>query len=332
MTLSPSTISPPKLSLGKRRALQQCALENNTFAMLAMDQRGSLKKAMNPDAPDMVTYAEVTAMKRAVIGTLSPLASAALIDAEYGYATCVASGALSGQAGLLLAIEQSGYEGDPTDRQTALLPGFSVEKIRKAGGNGVKLLVYYRPDAPNAAHQEALVAEVAQACQQWDLPLFLEPLHYSQDSTGKTVPNAERRQIVIESARRLVPLGVDVLKAEFPVDVKQTNDQTEWAAACAELSAASAAPWVLLSAGVDFETYIQQVKVACEQGASGVLCGRAVWKESVALAGAERTEFLRTTGAARFRKITDTVKALARPFTDFYPADNGEAGEGWYQA
>jgi tagatose 1,6-diphosphate aldolase len=320
-----------QLSLGVRRALQQCAQPSGTFAMLAMDQRGSLTKMMRPDQPDAVPYAEVIAVKRDVIAALSPLASAVLLDVEYGYGACVASGALSGQAGLLLAIEKSGYEGDPTARRTALLDDWSVKATRKAGATGVKLLVYYHPDAPNAGDQEEVVSKVADKCRRWQLPLFLEPLHYSLDRSVKTVPSPERRRIVVETARRLVPLGVTILKAEFPVDVAQTQDQAEWADACAELSAACPVPWVLLSAGVEFDTYLQQVRIACAQGASGVLCGRAVWKEAVRLPGPARQEFLRTTGADRFRQLAELVHASARPFTDFYPASNGEELEGWYQ-
>ncbi|GIV78490.1 tagatose 1,6-diphosphate aldolase [Litorilinea aerophila] len=319
------------LSLGKRRALQQCAQDDGTFAMLAMDQRGSLARMIDPDAPDQVSFQQVIAIKRDVIAALSPLASAVLLDVEYGYGPCVASGALSGRAGLLLAIEKSGYEGDPTARRTSLLDGWDVERTRLAGASGVKLLIYYRPDAPNAAEQEALVAEVAAACDRWELPLFLEPLHYSLDPAVKVVPNAERRRVVIETARRLVPLGVDVLKAEFPLDVKQSNDQAEWADACAELSDACPVPWVLLSAGVDFPTYAEQVKVACASGASGVLCGRAIWKEAVQLPPAQRVQFLQTTARERFRQLSQLVSEAARPYTHFYPASDGADLENWYR-
>ena len=217
------------ISLGVRRALQQCAQSDGTFAMLAMDQRGSLVRSLNLDDPDAVTFAEVAALKRSVIGALSPHASATLLDVEYGYPACVASGALSGRTGLLLAYEKSGYEGDPTARRTALLDNWDVSRSRRAGASGVKLLVYYRPDAANAADQEALVSDVAAECAKWELPLFLEPLHYSLDPARKSVPDAERREVVVETARRLTALGVTVLKAEFPVDVKQNDDETEWA-------------------------------------------------------------------------------------------------------
>ena len=320
------------LSLGTRRALQQCAQPDGTFAMLAMDQRGSLVKAMNPDRPDSVPYADLIALKRDVIGVLSPLASAVLLDVEYGYGACVASDALAGQSGLLLAQDKTGYEGDPTARRTALVDDWSVARTRTAGANGVKLLVYYRPDAANAADQEALVAELAAQCRAVELPFFVEPLHYSRDRSVKVVPNAERRRVIVETARRLVPLGITVLKAEFPVDVNQTQDQAEWADACAELSDACSVPWVLLSAGVDFDTYLAQVKVACANGASGVLCGRAVWKEAVRMPELDRLRFLQPTATNRLRRLAEFVSATARAYTDFYPAANGEALENWYRA
>ncbi|MBX2999976.1 MAG: tagatose 1,6-diphosphate aldolase [Caldilineaceae bacterium] len=320
------------LSLQKRRALQQCALPDGAFSMLAMDQRGSLIKMIDAANPDAVSFAQVGEVKRDVIGVLSPYASATLLDAEYGYPTCVASNALSGATGLILALEKSGYEGDPTERRTALLEDWSVEQIRKAGASGVKLLAYYRPDAPNAANQEELIAEVAAECTRWDLPFFLEPLHYSSDRNAKKVPNAERRRLVIDTAKRLVPLGVDVLKAEFPLDVSQTSDEAEWADACAELSDACAVPWVLLSAGVEYETFYRQLKVACENGASGMLCGRAIWKEGVGVSAADRSYFLHTTATQRLQGLGYLVRALARPFTDFYPSTEGNDLENWYTA
>lgn len=325
------TVSSRQISLGVRRSLQQCAQPDGTFAMLAMDQRGSLIQAMNPNAPDRVTYNEIIALKRDVIGVLSPLSSAVLLDVEYGYGACVASETLSGQTGLLLALEKSGYDGDPTARRTLLLDDWSVERTAKAGANGVKLLVYYHPDAPNCEDQEAVVAEVAQQCHAWELPLFLEPLHYSLDRSVKTVPNVERRRAIIETARRLVPLGVDVLKAEFPLNVAESQDQAEWADACAELSAVCPVPWVLLSAGVDFDTYMAQVAVACDAGASGILCGRTVWKETTQLDELARMHFLQTTGSDRFRQLAALVSERARPYTDFYPATTGEALKGWYR-
>lgn len=326
--------SPAPIPLGRRRALQQCAQGDGAFAMLAIDQRGSLMDTMSKYKGETITFAEVGALKRDIVQILAPLASATLIDAEYGYPATVADDTFPGNVGMLIALEKSGYLGDPTLRRTALLEGWNPQRMRLSGATGVKLLVYYRPDAENAADQEALVQEVAAQAHAVDLPLFLEPLHYSLDASVKTVPNALRRKLVIETAKRLIPLGVDVLKAEFPVDIKQTTDEAEWADACAELSEACAGaqtPWVLLSAGVDYDTFVRQVKVACENGASGILCGRAVWKETMTMPAADRREFLHTVSVPRFQRLRHLVSASARPFSDFYPAQDANNLQDWWK-
>jgi tagatose-1,6-bisphosphate aldolase len=197
------------------------------------------------------------------------------------------------------------------------------------GASAVKLLVYYHPESRQAAGQEKLVSQVAEACAQADLPLFLEPLSYSPDPKRKKLSSAELRQVVVETARRLTPLGADILKAEFPLNIKEEPDEAAWAAACEDLTRASRVPWVLLSAGVDFETFMRQVQAACRSGASGVLAGRAIWKEAVDMSGSERLDFLRETAARRMEKVRDLCDALARPWTACFPA--APVPEGWYR-
>ena len=138
----------------------------------------------------------------------------------------------------------------------------------------------YHPDAPTAAAQELLVADVAAECRDHDIGLFLEPLSYALD--GGRLTGEERRRVVIETARRLTTSGADVLKAEFPYDPGVT-DQGRWREACAELDAATALPWVLLSGGVDDATFEAQVASACDAGASGALVGRSVWAEAATM-------------------------------------------------
>jgi tagatose-1,6-bisphosphate aldolase len=200
------------------------------------------------------------------------------------------------------------------------------------GASAVKLLVYYHPDGPRAAEIVARVAQVAADCSEQDIALCLEPLSYSPDPASPRLSPEERRRVVIETARRLTLPGVDVLKAEFPLDISDIGarpGEDEWAAACAELSAASRAPWVLLSASVSFETFLRQVVVACRQGASGVAVGRAVWQEAVQLRGMERTDFLRNTARARMARVSALCDALARPWRDFYQAQ--AVGSEWYK-
>jgi tagatose 1,6-diphosphate aldolase len=317
------------LSIGKRRGLAQCSTPRGTFAVLALDHRGNLRQALNPQNPQAVNYSEMVTFKHQVVAALGPASSAVLLDPETGAAPMVAADALPGRTGLLVAVEATGYTGDPNARLSRVQPGWSVSKIRRMGANGVKLLVYYHPEAPITSHQEELTAQVAEACARFDIPLFLEPLAYSLDP-AKKLSSAERRQIVIETAKRLTPLGIDILKAEFPVDVKEETDEQVWAQACAELNAASQVPWTLLSAGVDYDTYLRQVTIACQAGASGVLAGRAVWKEATELQGPARLDFLRTTAAERMARLYALCDALGKPWTEHYTAE--EAPENWYSS
>lgn len=316
------------LSIGKWRGLQQCSTARGAIAVMALDQRNNLRQALNPASPEAVTADDLTAFKQAVTTVVAPAATAALLDPEFGAAQCVASGALPGQVGLMVAVEATGYTGDPTARQGRLLEGWGVAQAKRLGASAIKLLVYYHPEAPTAPETESFVRQVAEDCVASDIPLCLEPLSYSLDSAKKKLAPAELRRVVVESARRLVRPGVDVLKAEFPLDVFAEPDERVWAEACAELSHASRAPWVLLSAGVNYDIYLRQVMVACRAGASGVAAGRAVWKEATTLAGEARAHFLATTAHERMTRLTSLCNALAKPWMDFYAAPRVDAR--WY--
>lgn len=317
------------MNIGTYRGLSSCGTKKGTFSILALDHRGSLKRALNPSSPASVPHKELVELKNHIVSNLAPHSSAVLLDPEIGSGAAIASGSMPGDVGMLVALEKSGYTGSPSARESQILPAWSVNKIKRMGASGVKLLVYYHPDSPKAAQQEALVSKVAEECQKYDLPLFLEPLTYSLDPAVNVLPTAKRRQNIIRTAQKLTPLGADILKVEFPVDVKQEQDHDMWFEACEEMTAASQIPWTLLSAGVDFETFIKQVEVACRAGASGVLAGRAVWKEAVELKGEERSEFLRTTADERMTKLKELCDELARPWTQVIPPP--DAGEGWYR-
>jgi len=318
------------LTIGKIRGLQCCAAPNGTFTILALDHRGNLKRAMNPETPDSVSYQQIVQFKLAVTASLSPRVDGVLLDPVYGAAQAIASNALDSGAGLIVAVEKTGYAGNPTERLTQILPEWGVGKIARMGAAAVKLLVYYHPDASNAAVQEEMVTRVAADCKQHDIPLFLEPLSYALDPGVKALPSSEKRKVVVETARRLSPLGIDVLKAEFPLNIAEEPDETLWADACRELSAASVVPWVLLSAGVSFEDFVRQTRAACQAGASGVLAGRAVWKEAVQLSGEARTSFLKTSAIERLEQLAKIVATYARPWTDFYACLSESVQEGWY--
>jgi tagatose 1,6-diphosphate aldolase len=220
--------------------------------------------------------------------------------------------------GLVVAVEATGYTGDETARESEILQGWSVGKIRRMGASALKLLVYYHPESILARKQEDLIAAISEACNKYDLLFFLEPLSYSLD-TGKMLNSIEKSKVVINTAERLTSIGIDVLKAEFPLNVEEDPDENHWAEACESLSNASRVPWVLLSAAVNFECYLRQLSIACQNGASGAMAGRAVWKEAVGYHGMKLDSFLRVKAGERLQCITDVCNVLGKPWQKFYP-------------
>jgi tagatose-1,6-bisphosphate aldolase len=315
--------------LGTLRGLDACASEKGVFSILALDHRNNLRRALNADDPASVSHEQLVAIKRDIVRAVAGTATGVLLDPELGAGPAVYDGSLGPDAGLLVAVEETGYEGPATARWSRLITGWSVAQIKRLGANAVKLLLYYHPDAANAEDQERLLIEVAEACADADIPLFLETLGFSIDGGGKLTGD-DRRDVVVRTARRLTALGGDVLKCEFPYDAS-VEDRGRWAEACAELDEATSIPWAILSAGVDDTTFEAQTEVACRAGASGVLVGRSVWKEAVHLQGAERTAWLHQTGVARMQRLVDIVESTARPWRERSPLlAQAEPGPGWY--
>jgi tagatose 1,6-diphosphate aldolase len=310
------------ISIGKLRGLQQISSQRGTFTALALDHRQNLRKAN----PALASAEQLSRFKLEVTSNLASKATAVLLDPEVSAAQAVAARSIPNNVGLVVAVESSGYTGDATARHAQMIPGWNVEKAKRMGASAIKLLVYYHPDSPTASEIESFTKKVADDCIKNDLVLMLEPLSYSLDE-GKKLSSKEKRYIVVEGAKRLTPLGADILKAEFPL-IETESDQNIWAEACAEISTACSIPWILLSAAVDYEIFLQQVSVACHAGASGIAVGRAVWKEAVMLDGDERIKFLRTIARQRISRLTSLCHALAKPYTDFYTAD---APFDWYK-
>jgi tagatose 1,6-diphosphate aldolase len=310
------------ISIGKLRGLQQISSPRGTFTALALDHRQNLRKAN----PAFVADAELSRFKLDVTSALAAHATSVLLDPEVAAAQAIAAGSIPNSAGLVVALEATGYTGDATARHAQVIPGWSVEKAKRMGASAIKLLVYYHPDAPIAKEIEDFTLKIAEECSRHDLVLMLEPLSYSLDETRK-LSSEEKRYVVVETARRLTPLKVDILKVEFPLDVNDP-DESKWMDACKEISSASLVPWILLSAAVDYEVFVRQVTVACNAGASGIAVGRAVWKEAVTMNGEDRMNFLRIIAQPRISRLTLLCQALAKPYTDFFTA---EAPFDWYK-
>jgi tagatose 1,6-diphosphate aldolase len=325
-------MTPPTLSIGKARALQQCATASGVFTILAADHRDVMRTMIDVARPQDISSQILMDIKLDIVRSLGDLSSAVLLDPLYSAAQAIAHGVLAGNTGLLVALEDQGYLGDPYNRETVSLKDWGVEKARRLGATGVKVLLFYHPDSGASQKQEHYVETIIADCQRHELPLFLEPISYplSQEIKKNSLEFAnERRRVVIESARRLGTLGAEVLKLEFPVDTTHHPDLALWADACAELNDASPVPWVLLSAGEPFETFCQQLTIACQAGCAGFAVGRSVWNEAVTLPSQERVHFLSTTARERLKRLADIAQSSAHAWQDRYTLPMPD--ENWYR-
>jgi tagatose 1,6-diphosphate aldolase len=316
------------LTIGKLRGFQQCTSSRGTFTCLALDHRQNLRRALNPSDPTLVSDEELSRFKLEVTAALADLSTAVLLDPEYSAAQAIAAGVIPNKTAFIVAVESTGYSGEPTARQSKILPGWSVEKAKRMGASMIKLLVYFHPNSPTASKIEDFVRKVADDCIRYDLGLMLEPLSYSLTS-DKKLSSSEKRYVVTETARVLVIPGVDVLKAEFPLDVAEDTDERIWTEACKDVSAACPVPWIVLSAAANYEIYLRQVEIACRAGASGCAVGRAVWQEAVSIDGTKRLAFLRTIGRDRLSNLATLCSEIGKPIGDFYSV---EAPFDWYQS
>jgi tagatose 1,6-diphosphate aldolase len=333
------------ISIGKLRGLQQLADSKGMMTMCAIDHRGALKRALNEKNPAAVSYQDIVDFKLDLCQAVAPFASAILLDPEYGAGQTITAGLLPASKGLLVSMEKTGYSGDSTARITELLPGWSVRKAKRMGASAVKLLIYFRPDLKDVASKQLdLVARLAAQCIVEDIAFLVEPVsypieekeHINQGGTSSKKFAEIKPGLVIETARQITTLPIDVLKAEFPADIKFEQDEGKLLGLCQKLNQASRLPWVLLSAGVDFNSFQKQVEIACKAGASGFLAGRALWQEGAQIRSREeRMNFFQNTAAPRLKELAEIADSYGKPWYSRLGAENGKFApvtEGWYRS
>jgi tagatose 1,6-diphosphate aldolase len=331
------------LTPGKLRGLQRISNPNATLTMLALDQNSSMiemaNKALKAQGESREpTYEEIVEAKLDMMRQMAPAASGVLIDAYYGAWSAIASEAIPADRGMLVRVEKSG---SPKNKAGAPLaevePGWSVEKIKLMGADAVKLLAPFEPHEPaSSEHQFQVLEQIHAECRRFDILLLLETIAFPFAGEKKTDASFLNRkaETVIESARQLSRY-CDVYKAEFPGTLGHESDD-QLLDNLHALDATSERPWVLLSAGVDYADYFKQVEMAMEAGASGVLGGRAFWKEYFLQEGAEaRTRFAATTGHKRVADVDAVVRALGTPWFARYGLTRDDlatvrASEGWH--
>jgi tagatose 1,6-diphosphate aldolase len=335
-----------KMGPGKQKGLQTVSDSRGVIAAAAMDQRGSLKSAIAKDKgvdKNAITPQMLEEFKTAVARVLTPYASAILLDPEYGLA---AAKIRAKNAGLLLAYENSGYDNTRPGRLPDLLDVWSVPRLVAAGADCIKILLYYSPFDPRHINEtkHAWIERIGGECAAADVPFFLEFVGYEEGADEKGLAYARKKpEVVARSVEEFSKPAyrVDVLKVEVPVNMafvagskackgdaaytrEQAKDHFRRAASVAKK------PFIYLSAGVSNDVFNESLELAAEAGVkfSGVLCGRATWKDGIpvyAKQGVKALEdWLANQGVKNIRNVNDRLKA-ASPWFAFYGATSASA-------
>src|SRR5438045_4457105 len=173
-----------KLTPGKLQGMKRVSDKRGVIAAAAMDQRGSLQKSLAKDKGADVTDSMMEEYKSLVTEVLTPNASAILLDPEWGLP---AAKRRAKNAGLLLAYEKLGYDKTGPGRLGDLLDHWSAKRLKEAGAECVKILIYSTPFEPKDVNEKkhAWVERIGDECRANDIPYFLEFVGYDDGTDEK---------------------------------------------------------------------------------------------------------------------------------------------------
>lgn len=332
-----------KMTPGKLAGMKAVSDARGVIAAAAMDQRGSLKKALAKESGKDVSDAMMEEFKGLVAEVLTPHATAILLDPEWGIGP---SKRRSKNAGLLLAYEKTGYDANTPGRLPDLLDHWSVRRLKENGADCLKILLYYTPFDPASINEfkHAWVERIGDECRANDLPYFLEFVGYEEGADEKGLEYAKKKPEVVAGAMREFTkdrYGVDVMKVEIPINmqfvegarsnktgqVAYTRDHAKQL--FLDAAKASTKPFIYLSAGVSNAEFTEGLALAGESGVrySGVLCGRATWKDGIPVFAKEGPAafraWLETKGVENIRNVNEAIKP-ASPWFSVYGARSAD--------
>ena len=332
-----------RITSGKLEGMKAVSNERGVIAAAAMDQRGSLQKALAKEKGGEVSGSDMEEFKVLVTQVLTQHASAILLDPEWGLP---ASRRRAKGAGLLLAYEKTGYDKTGPGRLPDLLDEWSVRRIKEAGADCIKILLYYTPDDPKPVNDKkhAWVERIGDECRANDIPFFLEFVGYEEGADEKGLEFAKKKpRVVTESMREFTKdrYGVDVMKVEVPINMKFVEGAKAFGGQKAysrqeamdhfrRAADVATKPFIYLSAGVSNAEFTESLELAAEAGTrfSGVLCGRATWKDGIAVYAKQGAsafqKWLESEGVKNIQNVNARLKA-AHPWFEFYGAKSLEA-------
>jgi tagatose 1,6-diphosphate aldolase len=290
------------LTTRERRGMTAISTAACRMLIVAADQRNSMKAVMTDD-PSAVSDAELAAAKSDLVRYLANSAPAILLDPEIALPAIVDDGTLARGTALVVGMDASGYETVDGLRYTRFVPGVTAHRVRELGGDVAKMLFYVRPDRQGADSAVAeQMRELVRDCAEEGILLIVELLTYRLDGESDEAYRAVFPGLVADGARLAVACGAKTLKLQYP-------DSAE---GCAAVTAAAAdVPWAVLSAGVDHATFLEQVRIAMANGASGAMAGRSLWKDSLSISATTRQDYLTTRALPRLRELAAVVDGRA---------------------
>jgi sulfofructosephosphate aldolase len=266
------------------------------FSMLAIDQRESLRQMLAKAAgSETVADEELVRFKVAVIRTLSPLASAALIDRSYGLEAARIS-----ECPIILAADNLFQEvpGGPVNR-AEIDPGVNDEVIAEFGASALKMLVPWLPDRRDAAIE--LTEQFMDLCRRTGMLGIVEGVVRPADFGSWS--DAEKNDALVDAATDLGRTKPDLYKAEVPLF--GAGDRDAIVATAQRITDRVECPWVVLSSGVPAARFAEAVAMSRAGGASGFLAGRAIWMDAIPAENPQA--FLETVSAERLRSLASAA-------------------------
>lgn len=284
------------------RDLSAIARPSGAFAMLAVDQRESLRAMLAEQASRPVTDTEVTDFKLAAARALTPYASAVLLDKQFVLDRALQEGVVAPGCGLIAAADHFIASKGELVGDVVIDEQVDPAHYAAAGVVALKLLVIWRPDE-DPGPRVRMVREFVSRARAAGLISIIEPVS-KRPADGR---DWDWNAGVLAAARELGDLGADLYKAEVPLHGEGSDDDVR--RDCAQITAAVTSPWVVLSSGVRDDTFPHAVELAMREGASGFLAGRAVWRACIAADDVEAS--LRTDAVARLTRLCAVVDEMA---------------------
>ena len=282
-------------------------------AGIALDHRDSLRSVLEGRGIDGLTDADIRELKLRLARVLAPAATAIMLDEEFG-GPALDAGVVPASVGLIMPLEAQGYETVADGRTTTRLEDFGPGDALRRGAAACKLLLPYRIDHPSSSRQDALLEATVSDCHAVGLPLVVEPLVFRDPAESPAWYAGAYSALVVGAVARLQPLGADLLKLPFPVLDLAVAGETAALDACRELDRTCAGtPWVLLGAGVDTATFLEQIRLAGTAGASGFLAGRGIWGAALVADPDEAERLAATACLPDLERCRTVAEQYARP-------------------